>query len=96
MFETVPVWRRQPVRVLSLFEDIKKGESVTSQRHTWKDASTHLTAPQATPRDSPPPPLDQPTAGVLHPSPPWAHADPALGPLEMALVFWAPQAQPNP
>nr|6BRR_B Chain B, DNA (cytosine-5)-methyltransferase 3-like [Homo sapiens]6BRR_C Chain C, DNA (cytosine-5)-methyltransferase 3-like [Homo sapiens]6F57_B Chain B, DNA (cytosine-5)-methyltransferase 3-like [Homo sapiens]6F57_C Chain C, DNA (cytosine-5)-methyltransferase 3-like [Homo sapiens]6U8P_B Chain B, DNA (cytosine-5)-methyltransferase 3-like [Homo sapiens]6U8P_C Chain C, DNA (cytosine-5)-methyltransferase 3-like [Homo sapiens]6U8V_B Chain B, DNA (cytosine-5)-methyltransferase 3-like [Homo sapie len=24
MFETVPVWRRQPVRVLSLFEDIKK------------------------------------------------------------------------
>ncbi|XP_033085183.1 DNA (cytosine-5)-methyltransferase 3-like [Trachypithecus francoisi] len=24
MFETVPVWRREPVRVLSLFEDIKK------------------------------------------------------------------------
>jgi hypothetical protein len=26
MYKTVPVWKREPMRVLSLFGDIKKGE----------------------------------------------------------------------
>lgn len=26
MYKTVPVWKREPVRVLSLFGDIRKGE----------------------------------------------------------------------
>ena len=25
MYKTVPVWKREPIRVLSLFGDIKKG-----------------------------------------------------------------------
>lgn len=37
MYKTVPVWKREPVRVLSLFGDIKKGEHSEVQRtHTEK------------------------------------------------------------
>uniref|UniRef100_A0A8C4KXQ7 DNA methyltransferase 3 like n=1 Tax=Equus asinus asinus TaxID=83772 RepID=A0A8C4KXQ7_EQUAS len=32
MYKTVPVWKREPVRVLSLFGDIKKGECSDVQR----------------------------------------------------------------
>ena len=40
MYKTVPVWKREPVRVLSLFGDIKKGESSDIQVPALEDGAT--------------------------------------------------------
>lgn len=34
MYKIVPVWKREPVRVLSLFGDIRKGECGDARGHT--------------------------------------------------------------
>lgn len=41
-YKTVPVWKREPVRVLSLFGNIKRGECGDPRRLTQEDACTNL------------------------------------------------------